>query len=208
MSHVPAPESNGPTRLLGVLWSWLHGRSSHPTAPTKGPTGESRLPGAHSYGEVRVLVVDDNPVNLMLVSAMMEARGFVPLLASDGAEAVALACDLHFDLILMDLQMPVLDGLGATVKIRRFEAAGQRPAVPVVAYTSLSPGSRDLTAHGLNGSLRKPCEDHELEACLVRWCPTYRPSAAGRAAAETHRGWQAAAQHADTRRTLLRTPRV
>jgi CheY-like chemotaxis protein len=123
-----------------------------------------------------VLVVDDNPVNLMVISALIESRGLVPVLAADGAQAVTLACELHFDLILMDLQMPILDGLGATSAIRRFESSSSRPAVPVVAYSSSSPGASVLTTHGINGSLVKPCGDQELEECLVRWCPTYRPA--------------------------------
>jgi two-component system sensor histidine kinase BarA len=122
---------------------------------------------------VRVLVVDDNPLNLMVMSALLESRGLVPLLAADGAEAVALACEMHFDLILMDLQMPILDGLEATAAIRRFENSRSRPAVPVVAYSSVLPGRGILADHGMNGSLTKPCEDQDLEDCLVRWCPTY-----------------------------------
>lgn len=123
-----------------------------------------------------VLVVDDNPVNLMLMSALLEVRGIVPWLAADGAEALALACELHFDLILMDLQMPILDGLDASAAIRRFEAETSRQAVPVLAYTSMSPGARLLAAHGFSGSLPKPCSDQELEDCLLRWCPAYRPA--------------------------------
>ncbi|MDP3223598.1 MAG: response regulator [Rubrivivax sp.] len=131
---------------------------------------------AHCYGPVRVLLVDDNPVNLMLMSALLESRGLVPTLAADGAEAVALACELPFDLVLMDLQMPILDGLGATAAIRRFEADQSRAATPVLAYSSTCPGEKVLSRHGLNGSLSKPCDDQELEDCLVQWCPRYRPS--------------------------------
>ena len=131
---------------------------------------------ASAMPATNVLVVDDNPVNLMFMSALLEVRGIVPWLAADGAEALALACELHFDLILMDLQMPILDGLDASAAIRRFEAETARPAVPVLAYTSLSPGAHLLKAHGINGSLPKPCSDQELEDCLVRWCPAYRPA--------------------------------
>src|SRR5262245_23890594 len=68
-----------------------------------------------------VLVVDDNPVNLEVASQMLHCCGIKPLLANDGVEAVALACELRLDLILMDLTMPVLDGFEATAQIRRFE---------------------------------------------------------------------------------------
>ena len=155
---------------------------------------EAGRPNAHSYGSVRVLVVDDNPVNLMVMSALMEWRGLVPVLAADGAEAVALACELHFDLILMDLQMPILDGLKATAAIRRFEDNCSRPAVPVVAYTGTSLHEGVLAAHGMNGSLAKPCNDQNLEACLVRWCPGYRAASTVRGVPSDNNRWQAANQ--------------
>jgi CheY-like chemotaxis protein len=161
---------------------------------------------AHFDSPVRVLVVDDNPVNLAVISALLEWRGMLPLLALDGDEAVALACELHFDLILMDLQMPILDGLGATSAIRRFEADMSRPAVPVIAYSSMSPGAGLLAMHGINGCLSKPCEDQELEDCLVRWCPTYRPTPApaARGAAHGHSGWQTASRNAGSGHAALR----
>lgn len=173
MRVIAAPGSLARRGLLGTLRSWLGSwpdeRGSSP-ADLPSEAGESR---AHACGSVRVLVVDDNPVNLMLMSALLASRGLPSSLAADGAEAVALASERRFDLILMDLQMPVLDGLGATVAIRRFERECSRPPVAIVAYSSLSPGDRVLAAYGLNGSLDKPCDDRDLEDCLVRWCPAY-----------------------------------
>lgn len=134
----------------------------------------------------------------MLISALMESKGLVPLLAVDGAEAVALACEMHFDLILMDLQMPILDGLEATAVIRRHEAAGSRPAVPVVAYSSTYLGAHILATHGLNGSLAKPCDEQDLEECLVRWCPTYQTQATVRRFPCGDSGWQAASRSSDS----------
>ena len=119
-------------------------------------------------------------MNLVWVSSLLEKRGFVPLLAADGAEAVALASVMRFDLVLMDLQMPILDGLAATSAIRCFEADHARPPVPVIAYSGSLPGSDVLRTHGVNDKLTKPCDDAELEACLLRWCPTYQPASARR----------------------------
>lgn len=130
------------------------------------------------------------------MSALLESRGLVPLLAASGAEAVALACELRFDLILMDLQMPVLDGLGATSAIRRFDSTSSRPAVPVVAYSSACPGEGVLAMHGLNDSLVKPCEDQDLEDCLVQWCPTYRAAPSIRGTVHDNSVWQAARRNA------------
>ena len=129
-------------------------------------------------GPLRLLVVDDDPFNHVMVSAQLARLGLVPLKADDGAIAVAYACELRFDLILMDLQMPVLDGLGATAAIRRFEAQQARPAVPVLAYSSACMAASVLAAHGLSGRLSKPCPDAELLACLQLWCPGARLAAA------------------------------
>jgi CheY-like chemotaxis protein len=111
---------------------------------------------------------------------MLGLWGIHPLLAVDGSEAVALALGRPLDLILMDLQMPVLDGLGATRQIRRFELERARSRVPIVAYTS---GAFDtdrmrLQDFGLDGVLGKPCEAHELHECLSRWCPALTVPAA------------------------------
>jgi len=192
MSGISAPGSPTPSGLLGILRSWLRTWSSEFRQSSADlPSGAGR-PNAHSSDLIRVLVVDDNPVNLMVISALMESRGLVPTLAADGAEAVALACEMHFDLILMDLQMPILDGLEATVAIRRFENTCSRPAVPVVAYSSTSPGAGLLASHGMNGSLAKPCDDQDLEDCLVRWCPAYHPAPTVRGVATDNSFWQAA----------------
>ena len=120
----------------------------------------------------RLLVVDDDPENRLIVEALLSRRGIRPVQAADGAEAVALACGQHFDLILMDLQMPILDGLTATQQIRRFEHAHDQPRSPIVAYTSSRLGKNwpMLRACGFDDSLEKPCGQGSLEGCLQCWC--------------------------------------
>lgn len=139
-------------------------------------------------GSIRVLVADDNPVNRMMVTALLSPKGLVPWMAADGAQAVALVRELHFDLVLMDLQMPILDGLNATTAIRCLESAEGRPAVPVVAYSSTTPAEGVLAAHGLNGRLAKPCTDEDLEACLLQWCPAYPAAPATQGAVHENGG--------------------
>jgi len=119
-----------------------------------------------------VLVVDDNPVNLMLASEMLSFWRIQPLLAADGAEAVALACELRLDLILMDLQMPVLDGLAATAQIRRFEREHSHARVPIVAYTScgVNADHPQLRGGGMDAVLEKPGDAQAFRECVMRWC--------------------------------------
>ena len=130
----------------------------------------------------RVLVVDDNPVNLLLAEQLLSQFGIRPLMAADGAEAVALAGGWALDLILMDLQMPVLDGLTATRQIRHDERLHGRPRVPVVAYTSCAPATACLRKFGIDGVLDKPCDARALEACLATWQLPYGEPAGPRGA--------------------------
>ena len=164
---APAHEPSGST-LLSRLRRLFR--------PPQAPASDLRVAGLRVATDqwpagLRVLVVDDNPVNRMVASEMLDYFGFQSLLASDGAQAVAIAANNRLDLILMDLQMPVLDGLGATRQIRRSEREQVRSRIPVVAYTSLSGGRLPLSDYGLDDLLEKPCEMEAMRACLLRWCP-------------------------------------
>lgn len=171
-----------PGMLLPRLRRWLGVGDLRVERPRSGPPRAPRVEAADAFpNRPRVLVVDDNPVNQLAASEMLHCWGITPLLAADGAEAVALACELRFDLILMDLQMPVLDGLGATRQVRRFERDHARARVPVVAYTS-SASSVDhslLRECGLDDLLDKPCDAQTLRQCLMRWCALDSRSLAG-----------------------------
>ncbi len=160
--------------LLGSVMNWLRGRLPAANPPAAARPALAEGVGTWTPCAVRVLVVDDNPSNLMKTSALLESRGISPLLVPNGAEAVALACDLHFDLILMDLHMPQLDGWQATLAIREFEAHHQHEAVPILAYSSMEIPAEDLPASGMSGSLSKPLKADELDDCLLRWCPGHR----------------------------------
>ena len=136
---------------------------------------ESRLPESegNSFRNLpRILVVDDHKGNRLMLAAFLAQWSIAPIEAVDGAEAVALACGHRFDLILMDLQMPILDGLVATAQIRSFERKHLRPRAPIVAYSSsiLASDWPSLRACGFDESLDKPCSDQSLAACLMRWC--------------------------------------
>jgi len=170
--------SSGP-RNMPALAEWMNSvpaRLDHFRAETaawvRTALGEPPIHDGPAPELPLILVVDDSPINQTLMMAMLLRWGINPLLAADGAEAVALACEHEFDLIFMDLQMPVLDGLEATAQIRRFELEHARSRTPVVAYT-VSPIASDLSALnrlGLDAALPKPCNLQSLEACLTRWC--------------------------------------
>ncbi len=163
-------------RHLRQLHAWMATEVDEPDRWPNQP--DALLPGQRpgAGGPLRppgILVVDDNPVNLLLATAMLEDRGITPLLAADGAEAVALALELPLELVLMDLQMPLLDCYEATRQIRRLERELGRARLPIVAFTaSTQLDAQRLQACEFDGVLHKPCEEQALLDCLRRWSVT------------------------------------
>jgi len=121
----------------------------------------------------RVLLAEDNPVNAILATAMLQRAGVEVDAVEDGEQAVALARRPGYALVLMDCQMPGIDGFEATAQIRAFEAASGRPAVPIVALTANAmEGDRERSlAAGMNEHLAKPFREQDLHAVLERWMP-------------------------------------
>ncbi|MFI4974248.1 MAG: ATP-binding protein [Caulobacterales bacterium] len=122
---------------------------------------------------LRLLVVDDNSVNRELICALLAPFGVIVETAVDGIDAVAAAAATRFDLILMDVQMPHVDGLTATRRIRAAAAPGA-PRVPIVAMTAnVLPEqvSRCLDA-GMDDHLGKPIDPAQLLETLARWSPS------------------------------------
>jgi PAS domain S-box-containing protein len=119
---------------------------------------------------LRVLAADDVPQNLELLQLMMARRGHLLTGVADGAAAVELAARHDFDLVLMDYQMPVMDGLEATRQIRAQAEAAGRPRVPVVAMTaSVLPEHRDASAEaGMDGFATKPVDWQALSHEIAR----------------------------------------
>jgi CheY-like chemotaxis protein len=122
----------------------------------------------------RVLFVDDCPLQRLLGLALLSRWEITPELASDGREAILLAGDHDFDIILMDLDMPVVDGFAATESIRQQERTTERQRrVPVVAYTANYSASTEghWFRSGMDAVLAKPSAAADMGECLRRWCP-------------------------------------
>jgi len=133
------------------------------------PTGVVAASASAKAG--RVLVVEDNAVNLMITEEFVRQLGHVPSGAADGAEAIA-ACEQQApQLVLMDLQMPVMDGLETTRRLRAMQAAGRLPRFPIVALTAhASDADRRLgAAAGMDDYLTKPILIDALRDAFERW---------------------------------------
>ena len=116
----------------------------------------------------RVLLAEDNPINEEVARELLALVGVTVDTAPDGAAAVRLALNHDYDLVLMDVQMPLLDGLTATRAIR---AAGRR--VPIVALTAnvLDDDRAACFAAGMNDHVGKPVNPEIFDAALARWLP-------------------------------------
>ena len=117
---------------------------------------------------LRVLVAEDNAVNQLVTQAMLERFGHEAVIVSNGQEALVAAAGGGFHAVLMDLHMPVMDGLAATRAIRALD--GPAAAVPVIALTAdAMDGGRDYClAMGIDDYVTKPVEPRELAAALAR----------------------------------------
>ncbi len=139
---------------------------------------EHPRPAAHPLAipqaeKLRVLVTEDNELNQEIAVEMLGTMGIVPVVANNGAEAVALCQEHVYDIIFMDIQMPVMDGLEAARRIR----AGDGPraaAVPIIAMTANAmSGDREKSlAAGMNDHITKPIDHLELEETIRRWADT------------------------------------
>ena len=121
------------------------------------------------FSGVRVLVAEDNPINRMVAVKLLERLGVAADTAANGEQAVEHARTGHYDLILMDVQMPDVDGLEATRIIRAEEEPGHR--VPIIAFTAQATPEemKRCLGCGMDDFMSKPCGPAAMEAMLRRW---------------------------------------
>jgi CheY-like chemotaxis protein len=117
----------------------------------------------------RVLLVDDHPVNRQLGIAVLTMLGCTVDTAADGRDAVDAVATTAYDMVFMDIHMPVMDGLEATRAIRALAGPARRtPIVTMSADVMPEQVARCVTA-GMNDRVSKPLNIEDLHACLVRW---------------------------------------
>lgn len=149
---------------------------SPPEAPDKKedrPTSQDSAPAAKSLD---ILLAEDNIINQKLAKAILENRGHRVFVANDGIEAVSALSNRHFDLVLMDIQMPELDGYEITQLIRKAEGGKFDPNIPIIAMTAYAmKGDREKCLQaGMNDYICKPVDVDELQRLLDRFISSDR----------------------------------
>jgi CheY-like chemotaxis protein len=119
---------------------------------------------------LRILLVDDSAVVRLVIAKQLEMIGFVIDTAEDGAVAVEAVRKNEYDLIFMDVMMPVLDGLQATREIRMLELETGRQPVPIVGVTGYTNRGECIDA-GMNDFLFKPVTTEQLKGAIKNWHP-------------------------------------
>jgi two-component system sensor histidine kinase/response regulator len=167
LNHLPEISPPPPTQLRALQCSLQSFSSPGPQRPGNDAPEHTR--------RLRVLVAEDNPVNQKVETLVISRLGHSVTLASDGLEALNAVRSSRFDVVFMDVQMPVMDGLQAARSIRQFEVAAQLPAVPIIALTALAMnGDREKCLDaGMNDCLSKPFHIADLERLLKRYQPAF-----------------------------------
>ncbi len=152
MIAVSSVVGRGSTFKAELPLQWIG--SSKPYDEASQETFEPELP------PLRILAVEDNKTNQILLNAMLDPLGVDLHMASDGSQALEMFKDDSFDLVLMDIQMPVMNGVDATMAIRKFEEVQGRHPTPILALSAnaMRHQVEEYLAAGMNGFVAKPID--------------------------------------------------
>ncbi len=168
-----APAPRAPVQLVKEIPAPL------PSAPREDPDDDGPTTVYTRPSETRVLLVEDNRVNQRLAMKMLQKRGYVVDLAANGVEALELISRTAYDLVLMDCQMPEMDGFETTRRIRESEAGTPRHLAIVAMTANALQGDRDRCLEsGMDEYLAKPVRAEDLYRMIESTLARYRPGTA------------------------------
>ncbi len=124
--------------------------------------------GLEKIRGARILLVEDNDINQQVASEILSSAGLKVVIAGNGQEALHVAAEQRFDLILMDIQMPVMDGFEATARLRAMPGCRSVPILAMTAHAMAGDRQKSLDM-GMNDHVTKPIDPRELFSALVRW---------------------------------------
>ncbi len=140
-------------------------------APTKQKIRNIPDPSEQFYAGLQVLVADDNAINRKLITTLLEQHGVILSEANDGNDALELALNNQYDLILMDIRMPGLNGIEVTKKLRSSIPANATPVIAITAH-ALPDEQKTFIDAGMDACITKPILDYQLFELLDKWTTT------------------------------------
>jgi signal transduction histidine kinase/CheY-like chemotaxis protein/HPt (histidine-containing phosphotransfer) domain-containing protein len=159
----PIKQSQLHDAIVGLL-----GQGRVPARRTAQPVFDSSVAERHP---LRILVVEDNAVNQRVAVRLLERFGYRPAVAANGAEAVGAVSRLPYDLVFMDVQMPVMDGIEATQLIRRLHPGGGTPRIVAMTADVMNDDRERCTQAGMDGFVAKPVRAESLLEVLTDGAP-------------------------------------
>jgi signal transduction histidine kinase/DNA-binding response OmpR family regulator len=162
-----------PVRRAQLLDTVLAALAPEPAPGTTAAAPPARTPPQPSHA--RILVAEDNPVNQQLARAMLLRLGYQTDVAGNGQEAVDSVMNVPYDLVLMDCQMPVMDGFEATRIIREREGASRHTNIIAVTANAMEGDRERCLAAGMDDYLAKPFRAGDLRRALAKWLPAGAP---------------------------------
>ena len=168
------PKPVTPSLLLDCLMRLLKSGSLPQVAADPSAPQDYRLPDSHRGG--RVLLVEDNPVNQEVATQLLLSAGVEVDVAGDGQQALQKVHSHRYDLVLMDMQMPRMDGLQATRLLRQDPALASLPIIAMTA-NALQEDKQACLDAGMNDHLAKPVDPRLLHLTLMRWLQPRVPAA-------------------------------
>lgn len=155
-----------PSQLLNTLVEIFHGKNV--SAPVTSHSKDTFEADMGKRFPLRILIAEDNPVNQRVARRILEKLGYRPELVSNGKEAVVAVQTRRFDVVLMDVQMPEMDGVEATQKIRQLLPQNQQPLIVALTANALAGDREKYLNSGMDDYLSKPLRVPALKKVLIQ----------------------------------------